>query len=66
VANPTINAPPKDATEALDRLLATGPPISMPPAPPFYADEAEAHRWNLPTVKAYVIDELGIYLFIDF
>ena len=59
VAKPMTSAPPKDATEALDRLLVIGPPISMPPAPPFYADEAEAHRWNLPTVKAYVTNELG-------
>ncbi len=64
VAKPITNAPPKDATEALDRLLTIGPPISMPPAPPFYADESEAHRWNLPTVKAYVIDELGITISI--
>ncbi len=68
VAKPISNDPPKDATEALDRLLAIGPPISMPPAPPFYADEAEAHRWNLPTVKAYVTDELGIsfIIYVDY
>ena len=48
---------PKDF---LDELLSVGQPVVMPPPPAFFADEAAAHRWNIPTVASYLCEELEL------
>lgn len=57
--------PAKTPGEAIQRMLKLSEPVYMPPPPPFIADVTEAHKWGIPLMCKYLIDEIELPDYID-